>query len=178
MKTIIAMSLAGILTSVSSVALADRGWRDDDDGYYDQARVLRVDPVTTTVRVAVPQQECYQQEVRTPVYTRRSDGAALVGGLVGSIIGHNIGHGRRGSTVAGAIIGAAVGKSMAQGADSYYEDVAYVDRCDVHTSYQTQERLEGYNITYRYKGQVYTTRMNYDPGEFIRVRVAVSPVVE
>ena len=178
MKTIIAMGLAGILTTVSSVALADRDWRYGDDGYYDQARVLRVDPVTTTVRVAVPQQECYQQEVHTPVYSHRNDGAAVVGGIVGGILGHNFGHGRGGATVAGTIIGAAVGSSMAQGRDTYYDDVSYVDRCDVHTRYETQQRLEGYDVTYRYKGQVYTTRMNYDPGEFIRVRIAVSPVVE
>lgn len=178
MKTILAMSLAGILTTMSSVALADHGWRDDDDGYYDQARVLRVEPITSTVQVAIPQQECYQQEVHRPVYTSRNNGGALVGGVVGGIIGHNVSHGRGGFTVASAILGAAIGQSMTQDRGAYYDEVSYVDRCEVHTRYQTQQRLEGYNVTYRYKGQLYTTRMNYDPGQFIRVRVDVSPVVE
>lgn len=178
MNKIIAVSLTGVLTLLSTTAFAAHGWRDRDDGYFDRARVLKVEPITTTVHIAVPQQECYPQAVHRPVYTRRSDGAALVGGVVGSIIGHNIGHGRGGASVAGAIIGAAVGRSMAQGTDSYYDEVSYVDRCDVHTRYRTQQRLEGYDVTYRYKGQLYTTRMNYDPGKFIQVRVDVSPVVE
>lgn len=178
MNKTIALSLTGILTLVSTSVLADHGWRDRDDGYYDRARVLQVEPITTIVQVAVPQQECYRQEVHTPVYTRHNDGAAVVGGVVGSIIGHNISHGRGGGTIAGAIIGAAVGRSMSQGTDSYYDEVSYVDRCEVHTRYQTQERLEGYRVTYRYRGQIYTTRTDYDPGKFIQVRVDVSPVDE
>ncbi len=178
MNKIIALSLTGILTLLSTTALAAHGWRDRDDGYYDRARVLNAEPIMTTVQIAVPQQECYQQEVHTPVYTRRSNGAALVGGVVGSIIGHNISHGRGGASVAGAIIGAAVGSSMAQGTDTYYDEVSYVDQCDVHTRFRTEERLEGYRVTYRYKGQIYTTQMDYDPGKFIPVRVDVSPVVE
>lgn len=180
MKTLIAISLAGVMTTVSAAALAGHDPRYYDDGFYDQAKVLRVEPIITTVSVAVPQRECYQEEVRTPVYTQRSDGAALVGGIIGGVLGHNLGHGRHrgGATVAGTIIGAAVGKSMARGQDTYYENVSYVDRCDVHTSYQTEERIDGYNVTYRYKGETYSTRMDYDPGQFIKVRVNVSPVVQ
>jgi uncharacterized protein YcfJ len=179
MKTMIAMSLAGILTTVSGVSLAQHGPYGYSDGNYARARVLRVEPITSSVRVAVPHRECYQQEVRTPVYINRSGGAALVGGVVGGILGHNLAHGRHrgGATIAGSIIGAAIGKSMAQGRDSYYEDVSYVDRCEVHTAYELQERLEGYNVTYRYRSEVYQTRMNYDPSKFIMVRVNVSPVV-
>lgn len=179
MKTLIALSLAGIMTTGAATALAGHGPRYEDDGFYDKAKVLRVEPIVTVVNVAVPQRECYQEEVRTPVYTQRSDAAALAGGLVGGIIGHNLAHGhnRGGATVAGAIIGAAVGKNMARGQDTYYENVSYVDRCEVRTTYQTEERIDGYNVTYRYKGEVYTTRTNYDPGRFIQVRVNVSPVV-
>ena len=175
MNKIIAVSLSAVLATLSTTALAG-GWRQHD-AYYDQARVVRVEPITTTVRVAVPQEECYQQEVRRPVYSRNGDGAAVVGGIVGSIVGHNIDNGRGGATLAGAIIGAAVGKSMARGADTYYEEVGYVNRCDTRVRYQTQEQLEGYRVTYRYKGQLYTTRTDDAPGKFIRVRVDVSPVV-
>jgi uncharacterized protein YcfJ len=177
MNKIIAVSLTGILAVMSTSALAAR-WHDGDDAYYARARVLKVEPVTTTVHIAVPQRECYQQEIHTPVYSHRRDGAALVGGLVGGILGHNLGHGRGGTTLAGAIIGSAVGRSVTRNTDGYYEAVSYVDRCEVHTRYQTQQRLLGYDVTYRYHGQVSTTRMHYDPGKFIQVRVDVSPVVE
>lgn len=176
MNKIIIVSLTGILAVLSTNAMAGR-WDDDGDTYYARARVLKVVPVTTTVRVAVPQRECYQEEVHTPVYTQGREGATLVGGLVGGIIGHRLGHGRGGATLAGAIIGSAVGQTMARNAGSYYDEVSYADRCVVHTRYQTQERLLGYDVTYRYRGTINTTRMNYDPGRFIQVRVDVSPVV-
>lgn len=38
-----------------------------------------------------------------------------------------------------------------------------------------QRSLVGYQVAYRYQGQVYVTRMDYDPGERLRVRVTVRP---
>lgn len=181
MKSLITLSLAGALATLSVTAFAGPAWRHRDDGYStDRARVVRVEPITRLVRIAVPQRECYRQPVRTPVYTRHSDGAALVGGIVGGILGHNIGHGRGGATVAGAIVGAAVGRSMAQGSDRahYYETISYVDRCEVRTRYRTREQLIGYVVTYRYHGALYTTRMDDRPGRFIRVHLAISAIDE
>ena len=40
---------------------------------------------------------------------------------------------------------------------------------------QFVERIEGYDVTYEYAGREYVTRMPYDPGERIRVRVDVTP---
>jgi len=174
----ILFSLTGILSLLSSTAFAAHGWYGRAASYYDRARVLMVEPITTMVQVAVPRQECYQQEVHRPVYSRNSDGATLIGGIVGSMIGREMGHGRGGAAVAGAIIGAAVGRNMSQNTDTYYEQVDYVDRCDVHTRYQSEEQVVGYRVTYRYRGQVYTTRMDRDPGQFIQVRLGISPVAE
>lgn len=178
----IVITLTGILSLISSSAFAAHGWYGRDTGYYDRARVLKVEPITTTVQVAVPQRECYQQEVLRPVYTHRSDGAALVGGIIGSVIGNNIGmrHGRHhaGATVAGAIIGAAVGRSIVRDSDTHYDEVSYENRCAVRTRYETQEQLIGYRVTYRYHGDIYKTRMDNAPGKFIQVRVGISPIVE
>jgi uncharacterized protein YcfJ len=33
----------------------------------------------------------------------------------------------------------------------------------------------GYDVEYRYRGEVYVSRLNYDPGERLRVRVSVTP---
>jgi uncharacterized protein YcfJ len=38
-----------------------------------------------------------------------------------------------------------------------------------------QRRIAGYDVEYRYRGEVYVSRLNYDPGERLRVRVSVSP---
>ena len=37
------------------------------------------------------------------------------------------------------------------------------------------ERIDGYRVTYEYNGCEYDTRLPYDPGQKIRVRVAVAP---
>lgn len=176
MKTIIATGLATVLGMASASALAAHPQYHKNHGMYDKAKVISAEPITRLVRVAVPQQECYTEEVITPVYTARSDSAALVGGIVGGMLGHRLGDGRGGATVAGTIIGAAVGKNMTRHQDSYHEQVSYVDRCEVRTSYHMEERIEGYHVTYRYKGRVYTTRTEHDPGRFIPVQVDVSPV--
>lgn len=36
-------------------------------------------------------------------------------------------------------------------------------------------RIDGYDVEYRYRGEVYLSRLDYDPGERLRVRVSVSP---
>jgi uncharacterized protein YcfJ len=171
-------SLISLSVLTSSIALA--GHRNDYDRefFVDQAKVINVDPIYTTVRVSIPQQECYQEEVRTPVYNRHSDGTAVVGGVIGAIVGHRLGHGKAGATVAGTILGAAVGKEAGRHGDYYDERVSYEDRCTTHVTYRTEERIDGYNVTYRYKGEEFVTRMDQHPGKFIRVRVHVSPVVD
>lgn len=175
MKTVIAAGIATLLSVTSASALAGHPKQYYSQGIYDRARVISVEPITRMVRIAVPQEECYTEEVRTPAYHAGSDGAMLVGGIVGGMLGHRLGDGRGGATVAGTIIGAAVGKNLARHQDGYYEQVSYVDRCEVRTSYHIEERLEGYHVTYRYKGRVFTTRTDHDPGKFIQVRVDVSP---
>ena len=37
------------------------------------------------------------------------------------------------------------------------------------------ERIEGYRVAYEYHGRRYETRMPYEPGERVRVRVDVFP---
>src|SRR3569623_1632915 len=49
------------------------------------------------------------------------------------------------------------------------------ERCRTeHNSYQ-EERVVAYDVSYRYQGRLYTTRLPYDPGDRIRVRVHVEP---
>ena len=48
-------------------------------------------------------------------------------------------------------------------------------RCrEVDGGYE-ERRINGYDVEYRYRGETYMSRLNYDPGERIRVRVSVTP---
>lgn len=52
-----------------------------------------------------------------------------------------------------------------------------VQRCETVYQQHEEERLAGYQVTYLYNGQEYSVRTNTDPGEEIRVRVSIQPVL-
>jgi uncharacterized protein YcfJ len=182
-KARVVLVLAGVF-SLTSVALASpppwsssRHVRNDD---YDYAPVTRVEPIVRQVRIETPRRECYD-DVRTVQSTGHiSDpsvgGRTLLGGIIGGVIGHQFGsgHGNDAATVAGAVIGAGIGYDSAT--RSYSEPrEEVVQRCDVRYDHAYEERIDGYRVTYEYNGREYTTRLPYDPGERIKVRVAVAP---
>lgn len=178
MKKLITTTMIGLMIAGSGIAVAGHQYKYDRHTYYDRAKVVDVEPIYRHVRISTPHQECYEEEVRRPVYHRNSDGAALVGGLIGGIVGNELGHGKKGATIAGALVGAAIGKSTNRHRDHYSEQVSYEEHCATRVSYRTEQRIEGYNVTYRYKGEEFTTRMYEHPGKFVQVRVRVSPVVD
>lgn len=171
-------AITGIMLLTSGMALAGHRYDEDRNIYFDRAKVVNVEPIYTTVRVSRPREECYEDEVRTPVYNNHSNGTAIVGGVIGGLVGNKLGHGKKGATIAGTILGAAIGKNVGHDDDNYSEHVSYEDRCITRVSYQTEERIDGYNVTYRYKGEIFTTRTDRHPGKHLRVQVRVSPVVD
>jgi uncharacterized protein YcfJ len=178
--------LAGVL-GVTGVALASpppwsnsrhQGSYARDD--YDYAPVTHVEPIVRQVRIETPRRECYD-DVRTVqseghISDPNVGGRTLLGGIIGGVIGHQFGSGsgRDAATVAGAMIGAGVGYDSATRRYSEPREEV-VQRCDVRYDHEYEERIDGYRVTYQYNGREYTTRMPYDPGERIKVRVAVAP---
>ena len=175
-KKLTSITFAVVLLS-SGTAMAGHRDQVEGDVYFDQAKVIRVDPIYTTVRYEEPREECYPQEVRTPVSNNHSTGTAILGGVIGGVVGHKLGHGKRGATIAGTILGAAIGKSAGRDGDRYTEHVSYENYCTTRVSYRTEERIDGYHVTYRYQGKIFTARMQHPPGEQLNIRVSVSPVV-
>ena len=149
---------------------------------YDYARVVSSEPIVRYVTVSTPVRECWQD---TEYYTanRHVPGegvSTLFGAVVGGVIGHQFGSGRGNdaATVAGTLIGAAVGNGSARRRNGYSQ-VEYsrpVERCKTVISERQEQRIDGYNVVYKYQGQKYATRMPYDPGREIRVRVDIRPV--
>lgn len=179
-KKIIAIGLAAALAATPA-AFAGKKRHYTGDGFTDSARVTHVRPIYRTVQVSRPHRECYQEEVYRPSQNSSHGNSAvgmIVGGALGGALGHNIS--RRHSntaTIAGAVIGSAIGHDVANNRQrdrGYSRD--YQERCHTVSERHSEERLDGYRVTYRYQGKTFSTRMDHDPGGRIRVRVSVSPI--
>ena len=48
-------------------------------------------------------------------------------------------------------------------------------RCRPVVEQRARERITGYRVTYRYGGEIETTRLSYDPGDRMPVKVSLSP---
>jgi len=95
-------------------------------------------------------------------------GASVAGGLVGALVGSRFGggHGRDAATVAGAIGGAIVGDNMASGPSTTTHQ-----QCN--TVYESGPP-SGYQVTYDYKGKLYTTTTRNPPTEYLKVRSRIT----
>lgn len=150
--------------------------RSDDAVRFAWADVLRVDPVYDYVRTSRPERECYDERV-THHEDRRGNntGATVLGAIIGGALGNQVGKGdgRKAATVAGAVIGGSIAHDAARRDDDRYTSTE--TRCrDVDNSVE-ERRVVGYDVEYRYRGETYMSRLSYDPGERIRVRVSVTP---
>ena len=145
---------------------------------YGWADVLRVDPVYDEVAQTVPQEECYEEQVLEPIPEddSRRTGVTVLGAIIGGIIGNRFGKGdgRKATTAAGAVAGGVVGNNLATNADNVPK---YTTRrhCRRSDGASNQRRVVGYDVEYRYRGEVYASRMSSDPGDRMRVRVSVTP---
>lgn len=170
--------------SWSNASHSRNSYHGQDDGYdddgYDYAPVTHVEPVVRQVRVKTPRRECWDEtqavESRPHISDPAVGGRTLIGAIIGGVVGHQFGSGRGRdvATIAGTAIGARVGYDSASRAYAGSEE-RVVQRCSVRYDQQYEERIDGYRVTYEFNGREYTTRLPYDPGRKIRVRVAVAP---
>ena len=186
----------GVITGLmTGTALADhRGERFDrgqaaahHQGRTALAKVIDVQPITRSVTQRIPVESCWQEPVRYETPTHQPYPSAtpvLLGGLIGAAIGNSLGHAhhktnRNIKTVAGGLIGASIGSDIAHRQHPGATRVEYrnEERCEVSYDTRHEERVIGYDVTYRYHGETYQTRMDYDPGKQLKVNVNVRPVM-
>lgn len=170
--------IAGIALglSLAGAANADSRWAQNDV-YQDSARVLRAQPIYETVSVTIPEEHC--RTVSRPHrsgHHRDSYTQPLLGAIVGGVVGNQFGKGRGNTamTVAGTLLGASIANDM----DRHRGPVHHRPQreCEIVERHETREELVGYRVKYKYKGRIYHTRMDYDPGDTLPVSVSVSPI--
>ena len=169
------------LLSAAASVLADHG-QAETNSYSDYARVVNVDPIFRNSFISIPEEQCsLQRSDRVPVddrhRNRHSFAPRLVGGLIGGLIGSQFGGGRGQTalTIVGAMTGAAIAvrKPSPTNNARNYRDRQTPGHCRTVWTKQEIKQVDGYRVTYRYKGQTFVRRMDEDPGNRIRIRVDV-----
>ncbi len=170
-------ALSALLAAAAQPAAADHGYEDNTETHFDYAQVIDVKPLIRTVRVEIPVRECYERPVEARRDRRRGSlGRVLAGGIIGGVIGRQFGDGsgRDAMTVLGSVVGAASASE-----ENRREREPRIEKyCETTYEYEERDRVEGFRVTYEYDGQTYTTRTETDPGDEIRVRVDVRPLVD
>jgi uncharacterized protein YcfJ len=181
-RAIAGLAAAAVLLGVSSGVYADDRGRHSG-AIYDYAKVLSSQPVIHYVNVRRPVQECWQESRNYTEYRRApgEGGSTLFGAILGGVIGHQFGggSGKHAATAAGTIIGATIGNDVARRKAGpnygYTQHTRPVQRCETRYRDHREERIDGYDVVYRYRGQNYATRMPYDPGRKMKIRVDIRP---
>ena len=110
--------------------------------------------------------------------------ATVLGTIAGAVLGSKMGDGsgRYVGTAVGSMVGGMAGRSIYDSAQRNRRAQSGTVRvCDpVPTNgrgdyYGSDERVDGYDVTYEYAGRTYHTRTAYHPGDRIRVRVSAAP---
>ena len=134
----------------------------------------------------------YQQPVQPAPSAERTVGAGtVIGAIIGGVVGHQFGRssgGRDVGTGVGVVAGGLIGNQIENSAPSgqyaqnvaparvdYVPETRTVQRCN--TVYDNRDEVTGYTVAYRYQGRDYTTRMDYNPGATMNVRVNLAPEV-
>jgi uncharacterized protein YcfJ len=177
-KNIMAVAITAIGFIFSPVLFAyDK--HNDESGHYDYARVINVEPVYRLVQVSTPRRECWN-EYGAQQRTVYSDSATptIMGGLIGGIVGSRFGKGkgRDVATVAGVMLGASIANDLRSNRHAGGAYTSSRQVCQDVNDYSEREELDGYQVQYRYRGEVYATHMQHKPGKRIRVHVRVTPV--
>ena len=136
--------------------------------FYDYARVNSVVPIIETVEHRIPVQCNHQSNYN---HSKRSATPVILGTIIGAAIGNELGHkksNKQVGAVAGGILGASIGSDMNNRPRNH--------SCNDY-EIQYEQRTVGYDVTYRYRGNIYHTTTQQHPGKRIRLRLQFQPEI-
>ncbi|WDE06808.1 glycine zipper 2TM domain-containing protein [Thalassomonas viridans] len=191
-----ALTKALIMVSLLATAANATAGHHKGDSFYARGKVISATPIYQTVRV----EHVHDSGCWTRVRHHHSSGgyhtssghhgsnevaATVVGAVIGGTVGHVLfkksdlkGVG----TVAGAIIGGSVGNDIGRHSHSSghyssgYRHASHRKVLHCRQEYTSFEEITGYDVTYKYQGDIYHTRTRHHPGKKIKLKVTVDPV--
>jgi uncharacterized protein YcfJ len=175
MKLLITSAIVFLTLSPLVQAKHDRAYHNNAEhnrGVF-KAKVIDSTPVYKYVKVRQPQTYCEPLVVRRDYRQSHDKGAAIFGGIVGGVIGHATSSNKHKGF--GTIVGAVIGSSLAHKIDhtnTQHSRTYKVKQQNCVTTYKKAHKvrvLDGYNVTYRSKGNLYRTFRQDKPAKYIRI---------
>ena len=170
------------LVATTAVIFLHLATKSSAENSFEYADVIASVPIYQVVKVSRPQEQCWEEEIAVDRYSRRhqSNTPVLVSTIIGGAIGNAVGHKKstkRVGAVLGALLGRSIGRDIVHNRDRPdYAEYETAQRCDTVYQRREEERLVGYQVTYLYNGEEYSTRTDFDPGDQIRIQVSVQSV--
>ena len=178
MKTLNYLLATSLLASTGAIA----GYNNGHNSSYEYAKVVNASPITKVINVNTPRRECWQEEVAYNEPRRhRSATPTILGTIIGGVIGNEIGHNKdskKVGAIAGAILGGSIGRDIGHKTAYNRGHTRYATEqvCKTYQDTHQEEQIVGYDVSYKYRGNIYQTQTNEHPGKRIKVRVSVTPV--
>ena len=136
------------------------------------AEVLEVVPVKKSW--SAPREVCEQVTKVHEVPQQDPDRVAgkLLGAMIGGVVGHQFGDGRGkdAATAGGAILGGMIGDKVQRDRQQAKRYTTTENHC--YSINETQEKIIGYDVSYRYDGREEVIRLGYQPETRVPVRDA------
>jgi uncharacterized protein YcfJ len=165
-KSLVAGLIVGVAVATAGAAVANFALLDRNPKY---AEVIDVDPVWKSIKT--PREECSEQVVtRTqPVKDQHRITGTVIGAVVGGVVGSHVGSGdgRKVATAAGAAAGGYAGNKVQQRVQNGNTYSTTETQC--RTVYDSSEKVVGYDVKYRLRGETNVVRMDHDPGNRIPI---------
>ena len=170
-----------VISTLIAVGLTGQAFAGhQDDEFVFHAPVTHVEPLVRLVDVTTPREICWEEPVYQTAHRHRSRTPVVVGGIIGGAIGHAVGDSRRSKnllTAAGALLGASIGRDHSYRRSPPPRRYVTTQRvCEIEQVVHREERIDGYRVTYRYRGRNFVTHTTTPPGATIPVRVQVEPL--
>lgn len=165
---------------------------------YDYVPVISAAPITRVEQHSNPYQDCWTEQVKVAapypttqygnsysdaLFGNNSYTGTILGGLVGGGIGNALGHSKsnkKAGAIAGGLLGGAIGYDLTRNrrSEQRYHGPRYESQQRCKTRYEVYEekKIVGYNVRYRYNGNIYSTRTRNDPGDRLRLEIVATPM--
>ena len=169
--------LTASVLSLALIGTVNAGYRDHKRGndFTDTATVISSKPIYETIKTTIPEKICsdrgrHREYSYERSYNSKTD--PIIGAIIGGVIGNQIGsgNGKTAATVAGTLLGASIGTDHREAKRALAHG-----RCHTIERTVTRDELVGYRVKYRYNGRIYRTRLDYDPGNQMKVVVNLTP---